>query len=727
MSKQPKKTARHQEVARWVTAGFPVLLLRPRDKAPITSIHHHGFKSATTDIDVIRRLLTDNPTANYGIVPPDDVLVIDVDPKNGGQEPWEELLSAHGALPTTLRTLTGSTDGVRGQHIWFRAPELPTGGGDLVAGVEYKCGPIGYLVGPRSKHPSGDIYERQGDIDHIAPAPEWLINLIQTERDKPLPTASGNANWTVGMGQRHHTLTSTAGHLCNAGYMTPDEFAGALLVLAPRFDDSDGALAGKIDRIAREVAVKWSRAPDAASAEANQAQSLIRIASEHYDFGIDDTGSAFVIPTAGVRIAKSMSSAQVSSELMMTYFEEKGTPPTPAAIKSALAICEAKAGRGSRTPLSLRIARKGSQIAVDLGRADGRCIVIRKGEWKRRSGPPSWAIFKRTALTGEMVMPRQGGSIDTLRSFAPVTDENWDLLVAWMVAVLLDDGPIPVLSLTGEHGSGKSTLGRLIAELLDPNPSPLRQPPSQREDWLVAASGSRVVGIDNLSRIPLWLSDSMCRAVTGEGYAKRALYTDDELSVIRFKRALLLTSIDPGELRGDLASRLLPIELTPPVPTTRRSEGELNARVRKALPLALGGLFDLAAEVLANRVTLAERPRMADFAEIAASVDRVRGSNALSTFVEAQNSLTDLVAESDSVAMAVEALLGATSGSWSGTPTELLSKLTQHRPFRNQRGWPGSPRVLAQRLNRLIPTLRERGIEIERFDTRPKRITLTRT
>jgi hypothetical protein len=53
------------------------------------------------------------------------------------------------------------------------------------------------------------------------------------------------------------------------------------------------------------------------------------------------------------------------------------------------------------------------------------------------------------------------------------------------------------------------------------------------------------VVLDNISGIPDWLSDALCRAVTGDGMVRRRLYENDDLTVLAFRRVVALTSIDP--------------------------------------------------------------------------------------------------------------------------------------------------------------------------------------
>src|SRR3954471_16359597 len=81
--------------------------------------------------------------------------VLDVDPRNGGEETLAALEAEHGPLPATLTTMTGGG----GLHFEFRWPEFPvtSGAGKLGRGVDVK-GKGGYVVGAGSKHNSGAIY-----------------------------------------------------------------------------------------------------------------------------------------------------------------------------------------------------------------------------------------------------------------------------------------------------------------------------------------------------------------------------------------------------------------------------------------------------------------------------------------------------------------------------------------------------------------------------------------
>ena len=84
----------------WAGRGCP-----SPGKHPLTP---HGFKDATTDPRRVTAWWRNRwPGANIGGVPPAGVVVLDVDPRNGGESSLDRLQLAHGELPETLTCLTG--------------------------------------------------------------------------------------------------------------------------------------------------------------------------------------------------------------------------------------------------------------------------------------------------------------------------------------------------------------------------------------------------------------------------------------------------------------------------------------------------------------------------------------------------------------------------------------------------------------------------------------------
>ena len=106
-----------------------------------------------------------------------------------------------------------------------------------------------------------------------------------------------------------------------------------------------------------------------------------------------------------------------------------------------------------------------------------------------------------------MPIPVRGGSVEALRSFLNVqTDADFVLVVAWALACLRNRGPYPVIVLSGEQGSAKSTFSAILRALLDPNTAPLRALPREDRDLFIAASNGHVLAFDNVSGLPAWIS-----------------------------------------------------------------------------------------------------------------------------------------------------------------------------------------------------------------------------
>lgn len=132
-----------------------------------------GFKSGTTDPDLIRSWWTKWPNANVGIATGavSNRIVLDVDPRHGGDESLQRLEAEHGSLPRTLKARTGGGGG----HYYFSGSGFPSTSGKLASGLDVKC-EGGYVVVPPSSHKSGQKYEWL-DESPVAPVPDWLGQL----------------------------------------------------------------------------------------------------------------------------------------------------------------------------------------------------------------------------------------------------------------------------------------------------------------------------------------------------------------------------------------------------------------------------------------------------------------------------------------------------------------------------------------------------------------------
>lgn len=498
--------------------------------------------------------------------------------------------------------------------------------------------------------------------------------------------------------------------------------ASSVTIVEPRSgkDFADHYAAGfslaDLEAVVHAQSEPENMSPRPASQEKKSAAvRLVELAKEQYHLGCTDDGEPFgtrksqphiAIPLRGGRAA-------LRADLAAQYFSDNGTAAGGQALMDAISILDGLAAREQPERLYLRVASAADAVYVDTGRLDGQVFRISDGTWSLLPSAP--VRFLRTKLTGEMTIPAGEPNLDLLWQFINVAVEDRPILLATLIAALVSsDTPHPVLALFAEQGSAKSTVTRMIVDLIDPSPVPLRQAPRDADSWVTAAAGSWVVALDNLSGIPPWLSDSLCRAVTGDGSVKRALYTDGGLSIVSFRRCLILNGIDVGALRPDLAERLAVVELKRIDLRSRRTESEIYQEWARARPRIMGALLHLAATVHNGQpiANLGCTPRMADFARLLAVLDCEMGTNGLARYMARANQLSEDSLQGD---VFIESMRNSCTQPLLGkTGAELLAIVQPagdggRRPI----GWPKNGRDVTTVLKRNATALRALGWTIE--------------
>jgi hypothetical protein len=288
--------------------------------------------------------------------------------------------------------------------------------------------------------------------------------------------------------------------------------------------------------------------------------------------------------------------------------------------------------------------------------------------------------------------------------------------------------------LSGEQGSAKSTFAAILRALLDPNSAPLRALPREDRDLFIAANNGHVLAFDNVSGLPPWISDTLCRLATGGGFAVRQLYTDQDEVLFDATRPAILNGIEDVVTRPDLADRAIFLTLEPIPEHQRRPEREFWAEFELERPEILGALLD--AIVLGLRrlpeIRLEKLPRMADFAlwGIACEGALWEKGTFWRAYTGNREEAVETIIDADPVASAVRSLV-ATQTVWTGTASDLLGALghVAGETLRKAKTWPATPRALSGRLRRAATFLRKTGIEISfskegRARTRSIRISM---
>ncbi len=311
------------------------------------------------------------------------------------------------------------------------------------------------------------------------------------------------------------------------------------------------------------------------------------------------TGTAFAdLLIDGHRETWPIHSKRFRSWLRRRYYQATGDAPSAAALNAALNLLEARAQfEGPERMVHVRIAEHEGHIYLDLADTAWRAAEIGPDGWRVVAEPP--VRFRRPPGMLPLPMPQRGGSLEQLTSLLNLPDRGDLVLVTtWLLATLRHGGPYPLLVIAGEQGSAKTVLSKMLRALVDPNAAPVRTLPREERDLFIAANNGHVLAFDNLSALPPWLSDTLCRLASGGSFAVRQLYTDQDEVLFDAARPVILNGIEDVVTRPDLADRALFLTLPSLSEAQRRPEQELWQEFELARPRLLGALLDAASHGL---------------------------------------------------------------------------------------------------------------------------------
>lgn len=368
----------------------------------------------------------------------------------------------------------------------------------------------------------------------------------------------------------------------------------------------------------------------------------------------------------------------------------------------------------------------------DLGDS---AVVIKPSGWKINFTPP--ILFKRFAHQERQDDPQPEGSIELLHKYVNIDDDcDWLLFQVFAISCFIPGFPKPLLVLNGAQGSGKSTPLRILKALIDPSKLKSVPVPKSVEELARVSDHHSILFFDNLSKMPMDVSDNLCRLSTGDGFSKRKLYTDDDDVVYELQRPIMFNGINQIITQADLLDRSIPIELQRISEDKRRTEDEIWREFYQDRPYILGAIFDILAKALTiyPTVQLDHLPRMADFAKwgyaIAEAMDGYEGTDFIASYDLVLDRQNEEALQASPVAQAIIKFMEGTY-EWEGTVSELARKLDSNDftgfdgelyKLNNSPMWPKEPSALGRSLNRVSVNLKNVGIEIKKRKENNQRI-----
>jgi hypothetical protein len=446
-------------------------------------------------------------------------------------------------------------------------------------------------------------------------------------------------------------------------------------------------------------------------------QRLVKLAETAQLFRTADGQAYASMPVKAHQENWLVRSKQFSEWLQRRNFDETGELARQQDVREATKNIESRCLFDAPTqPIFLRVAEYDGRVYLDLADDVWSVVEIDPRGWRIVTAPS--IKFRRTTGTLALPAPVSGGTINDLRPLVNLSGQSdFQLAVGCAVAALRTRGPFPVLGLYGEHGTAKSTVARVVRKLVDPRHPDLRGQPKDLQDLMIAARNNWVLVFDNLSFIPAWLSDALCRLATGAGFAARRLYSDDDEVLFEARRPVILTGIGELATRSDLLDRCVNIETPLISDKERRSEADIESAFTAAHPRILGALLDGVSAGLRNlpNTNLERNPRMADFAIWISAAETGLGwggGTFVTAYEENRAEANRIPLENSPITTPLFSLLR--KGPWQGTATALLKALTQvaEEAASKTSGWPKTERALSMALRRLAPNLRSTGVAI---------------
>jgi len=362
--------------------------------------------------------------------------------------------------------------------------------------------------------------------------------------------------------------------------------------------------------------------------------------------------------------------------------------------------------RGKKINPDLRFNYVNGHNFIDMNRNDGKYICVSNGKWSIENN--SHTIFRRDTNLRSLPMPIHGGDPKAIFKYINVTSPQQEmLLLACLCCIPLSNIQRPIINLEGPPDSGKTTTGQILKRVFDPCVVDKTTLGSNLDNMILSMVHDAVPLIDNISSIPQSISDTFCKAITGDGYKKRRHYTDDEMYSKAYRRPLIITGISSSSRKADFLSRCVTIKLKKINIAERLLETEIDEALNKDMKYILGGCLDMIVE--SKRLypqlkdEIKELPRLGEFALIGAGIAEVLGygkRNFMKAVFEMQDSMFSRNGSTiDPLVKYIQDFV-ENGNELKGTPTQALDTLKKVYPEIDY-----SPQLFGRRLNEHKETL----------------------
>jgi hypothetical protein len=517
---------------------------------------------------------------------------------------------------------------------------------------------------------------------------------------------------------------------CSLAWFGPDPAAPdgelakqALAALLP--DDYQGDTDEQLDRLVDKALAKddYPR-PDDSKTTSLATRLLEAVADNGAELFHDGAGGAFVAVRCehGGRETFGSGSQAARDWLTRLALSIGASVISRKTLDEVSGTLRARALEGDQHPVFVRVGASGQwPLVIDLGRrGDGQAIVVTADGFRVMAD--HGVRFVRPAGLLPLPAPIVGSELSVLQQLLALEGDDWVKLLAFMLTALRPRPPYMALLVTGVAGAGKSLRCETVKYLLDPNDAMRTSLPEKLNDLAVVALHERLPLFDNVSGMSQATSDLLCLILTGGGHKDRLLYTNQEQSVMKLPRPVILNGISDYVHQSDLLSRGIPLELSEPEQLL--TEAEYWRRLEHARAALLGALYQIAAGGL-SRLAQAEAPagnRNADCLQWLAACE-YHADLEPGTFArvidDAQGEVDSERVQNDMAFVALSKVLE--KDAWAGLMSDLQQEMNQQRPDSERpppKYFPSDGNRLSKWLKRNKAALARAGVQFENRHTK---------
>lgn len=377
-------------------------------------------------------------------------------------------------------------------------------------------------------------------------------------------------------------------------------------------------------------------------------------------------------------------------------------------------LCNKARKKGYEVELSVRFGGNDEEIYYQL--SEEKLVKIDGKKYEVIDNDSPMFRWHKNMLKQTLPQRSNANHLKDIFEFINIDKEQKLIFMVYLISLFIPNIPKPILVLSAERGSGKTTATKLIKSLVDPSLLETTKLPYNEVDLSQVLDHSALINFDNISNISHKQSDILCRAYSGEAIMTRQLYSNDDEFILKYKRAIIINGIDCPINKSDLMDRTIIIDLKRIVPTARRTESSIYKQWEEKKPQLLHNIFEVISKSIQihSNTKLDELQRFADWQEWGYAIAEAIQTNLGTKFLQ---DISKVVARQNeevidnNVYIQVVMQFMSDKGVWKGTTKELCDSLKLLESTYDTRTF-STPSVLSKRLKEQKSIFESQGLMI---------------